>query len=64
MPPPERTGAATTAAASFASALVELLEDRDRRVSVARAARVWAEANLDLDRCVREYEHLYEEVVR
>jgi hypothetical protein len=64
MPPPERTGAATTAAASFASALVELLENRDRRVSIARAARVWAEANLDLDRCVREYEHLYEEVVR
>jgi glycosyltransferase involved in cell wall biosynthesis len=51
-------------AEEFASAVVELLEDRDRRVSVARAARAWAEANVGLDRRVREFECLYEEVVR
>ncbi len=48
----------------FAAALVELLEDSDRRLSIARAARAWAEANLSLDGRVREYERLYEEVVR
>jgi glycosyltransferase involved in cell wall biosynthesis len=48
----------------FAAALVVLLEDRDRRVSLARAARTWAEANLDLDQQVRAYQTLYDEITR
>jgi glycosyltransferase involved in cell wall biosynthesis len=48
----------------FSGALIELLRDRERRVSLAGAARRWAEANLDLDQRVRAYEALYEEILR
>ena len=48
----------------FSGALIELLQDRERRVSLAGAARRWAEANLDLDQRVRAYEALYEEILR
>ncbi len=48
----------------FAAALVELLENVGRRVSIAHAARAWAEANLDLDERVRAYEALYAEILR
>lgn len=47
----------------FVAALVELLEDAERRVTIARSAREWAERNLDLGRRVRAYETLYEEIL-
>jgi glycosyltransferase involved in cell wall biosynthesis len=50
-------------AAEFADALVELLADVHRRTAIAKAARRWAEQNLDLDRQVQAYEALYEEIL-
>ena len=43
----------------FADALVELLTDVERRTAIAKAARRWAEQNLNLDSWVRAYEALY-----
>jgi glycosyltransferase involved in cell wall biosynthesis len=51
-------------APEFAAALVDLLENRERRMAIATAAREWAVANLDLDQRVRAYETLYEELLR
>jgi polysaccharide biosynthesis protein PslH len=48
----------------FADALVYLLGDPKRRASIGRAARRWAEQNLDLDAELREYETLYEEIAQ
>jgi glycosyltransferase involved in cell wall biosynthesis len=50
-------------AAEFADALVELLTDVHRRTAIAKAARRWAEHNLDLDLQVQAYEALYEEIL-
>ena len=47
----------------FSAALVGLLQDEARRVALARAARRWAEANLDLEQRVRAYERLWEQVL-
>jgi glycosyltransferase involved in cell wall biosynthesis len=49
---------------SFADALVALLEDPGLRVSIATAARRWAEENLGLDSAVRGYEKVYVSTVR
>jgi len=38
---------------------VELLDEPERRTSLGRAARRWAEEHLDLDSRVRSYEALY-----
>jgi glycosyltransferase involved in cell wall biosynthesis len=45
--------------AEFAVALLELLGDPERRTAIAKAARQWAEQNLDLDSRVLAYEALY-----
>jgi glycosyltransferase involved in cell wall biosynthesis len=49
--------------AEFADALVALLTDPERRTAIARAARRWAERNLDLDSRVRAYEALYTSLI-
>jgi glycosyltransferase involved in cell wall biosynthesis len=49
--------------AEFADALVQMLTDAERRTAIAKAARRWAEKNLDLDSQVRAYEALYEEIL-
>jgi glycosyltransferase involved in cell wall biosynthesis len=49
--------------AEFADALVQMLTDAERRTAIAKAARGWAEKNLDLDSQVRAYEALYEEIL-
>jgi glycosyltransferase involved in cell wall biosynthesis len=49
--------------AEFVDALVELLTDAERRTAIAKAARRWAEQNLDLDPRVRAYEALYSSLV-
>ena len=43
----------------FVDAIASLLRESDRRVAIARAARRWAEANLNADRQIQEYEALY-----
>ncbi len=43
----------------FARAIVELLADPNRRAALGRAARRWAEDNLNVEAEVREYEALY-----
>jgi glycosyltransferase involved in cell wall biosynthesis len=48
---------------TFSDRLVELLNDRERRTVIAKAARLWAEQNLDLDSSVRAYEALYSSLV-
>jgi glycosyltransferase involved in cell wall biosynthesis len=48
----------------FVEALVDLLGDPSRRAAIGRAARGWAESNLDLEAEVREYEALYEKTAR
>jgi glycosyltransferase involved in cell wall biosynthesis len=48
----------------FAEALVELLGDPRRRAAIGRAARRWAESNLDLEAEVRKYEALYDTIAR
>jgi glycosyltransferase involved in cell wall biosynthesis len=50
-------------AAEFASALVELLADVERRRAVAVAARQWAEEHLDVETQVRAYEALFERLL-
>jgi glycosyltransferase involved in cell wall biosynthesis len=50
-------------AEDFAAALAELLTDRERRTTIASAARAWAEENLDPDSQIRAYERLYASLV-
>jgi glycosyltransferase involved in cell wall biosynthesis len=50
-------------AMEFADALVGLLTDVERRTTLARAARSWAEENLDPEAQVRAYEALYASVL-
>jgi polysaccharide biosynthesis protein PslH len=47
----------------FADAIIELLEDPDRRASLAAHARNWACANLGWERAITAYESLYEALV-
>ena len=43
----------------FVDAVVDLLTNVERRVTIAKAARQWAEQNLGMDAQVRAYEDLY-----
>jgi glycosyltransferase involved in cell wall biosynthesis len=46
-------------ASEFADAVVGLLRDPERRISIAAAARRWAEEHLDVEAEARAYETLY-----
>jgi glycosyltransferase involved in cell wall biosynthesis len=48
---------------AFATAVVELLRDPDRRGQLARAARKWAQRELTAARYEREYAAFYEELL-
>ena len=43
----------------FVDAVVDLLTNVERRVTIAKAARQWAEQHLGMDAQVRAYEDLY-----
>jgi polysaccharide biosynthesis protein PslH len=50
-------------AEDIAAAIVDLLTDRERRATIAGAARAWAKENLDPDSQVKAYERLYASLV-
>ena len=47
----------------FVEQIVPLLDDSDRRASLAVRARAWACANLGWDKSVAAYEALYESLI-
>jgi len=47
----------------FVASLVDLLLHRERRVAVAKSARAWAEAHLDLESRAQAYEAVYESLI-
>jgi glycosyltransferase involved in cell wall biosynthesis len=49
--------------AEFADALTGLLSDPTRRTAIAKAARAWAERNLDISREVLAYDRLYDSLL-
>ena len=48
----------------FATAIVELLREPQRRLEPARRAREWATANLGQERTTLAFEHLYDTLLR
>ncbi|HKU63109.1 MAG TPA: glycosyltransferase [Gemmatimonadales bacterium] len=48
----------------FATAIVELLREPQRRLELARRAREWATANLGQERTTLAFEHLYDTLLR
>jgi glycosyltransferase involved in cell wall biosynthesis len=47
----------------FSKALIQLLTDADKRVSLGTRARAWARVNLSWEKSITRYEELYEELL-
>jgi glycosyltransferase involved in cell wall biosynthesis len=47
----------------FSEALIQLLTDADKRVSLGTRARAWARVNLSWEKSIARYEELYEDLL-